>query len=70
MITYKEYLGKKICTESGNINGHGIELPIYQRDLINATLMERGVSLTDLLKDEYNSLSCKQLQKLVDSPAV
>jgi hypothetical protein len=70
MITYKEYLGKKICTESGNINGHGIELPIYQRDLLEGALIQRGVSFDDLRKDEYNSLSCKQLQELVDTAAV
>jgi hypothetical protein len=57
MITYKEYTGKKIRNQPG----------IYQRDLINATLMERGVPLTDLLEDNYNSLSCKQLQALVDN---
>ena len=69
-MTYKEYLGKKIRTEFGNINGYGVELPIYQRDLIHATLMERGVPFLDLLEDEYNSLSCKQLQELVATELV
>ena len=57
MITYKEYTGKKIRNQYG----------IYQRDVIHATLMKRGVPFFDLLKDEYNSLSCKQLQELVDN---
>ena len=60
MITYKEYLGKQIRNQPG----------IYQRDVIHATLMERGVSFFDLGKDEYNSLSCKQLQELVDKETV
>ena len=69
-MTYKEYLGKKIRTEFGNINGYGVDLPIYQRDLIHATLMKQGVPFLDLLEDEYNSLSCKQLQELVATELV
>ncbi len=60
MITYKEYLGKKIRNQYG----------VYQRDVVEAILRERGVSFWDLRKDEYNSLSCKQLQELVDSQTV
>ena len=67
MMTFKEYAGKKIRTEYGNINGHGVKLPVYQRDLIEGVLMQRGVPL---LEDKYKSLSCKQLQKLVDRVAV
>ena len=60
MMTYKEYTGKQIRNQPG----------IYQRDVIHSTLIERGVSFFDLLKDNYNSLSCKQLQKLVDKELV
>ena len=60
MMTYKEYTGKQIRNQPG----------IYQRDVIHATLMERGVSFFDLFKDNYNSLTCKQLQKLVDKETV
>jgi hypothetical protein len=60
MMTYKEYTGKKIRNQPG----------IYQRDLIDAILMERGVLLTDLLEDKYHSLTCKQLQELVDTETV
>ena len=70
MITFKEYAGKKIRTEYGNINGHGVKLPVYQRDLIEGVLMQRGVPFLDLLEDKYKSLSCKQLQKLVDNVTV
>ena len=70
MMTFKEYAGKKIRTEFGNINGHRVKLPVYQRDLIEAELMQRGVSFFDLLEDNYKSLSCKHLQELVDSQTV
>ena len=60
MMTYKEYTGKQIRNQPG----------IYQRDVIHATLTERGVSFDDLRKDKYHSLSCKQLQELVDSQTV
>ena len=60
MMTYKEYTGKQIRNQPG----------IYQRDVIHATLRERGVPFFDLLKDNYNSLSCKQLQELVDKETV
>jgi hypothetical protein len=31
--------------------------------------MQRGVPFLDLLEDKYKSLSCNQLQKLVDTAA-
>ena len=63
-MTFKEFAGKKVRTEYGNINGYGIKLPVYERDIIEASLLDRGVPLFDLIEDRYKSLTCEELRAI------
>ena len=64
-MNYNEYTGKRVTTERAMINGVGIKLRIYERDVIQASLMEKGVSLDELLSGPYHDMTCDELRSLV-----
>jgi hypothetical protein len=64
-MNYREYTGKRVTTECAMINGVGVKLPIYERDVIEASLKSKGVSLVDLLSGPYHDMSCDELKALV-----
>ena len=64
-MNYKEYTGKRVTTEHAMINGVGVKLPIYERDVIEASLKSKGVSLVDLSTGPYHDMTCDELRSLV-----
>ncbi len=64
-MNYNEYTGKRVTTKRAMINGIGLKLRIYERDVIQASLMEGGVSLYELLSGPYQDMTCDELKALV-----
>jgi hypothetical protein len=62
----KEYTGKRITTEYGMINGCRVKLPIYERDVIEASLKSKGISLVDLSTGPYHEMTCDELRAVAE----
>jgi hypothetical protein len=65
IMSNKEYTGKRIRTEYGVINGHGVKLPVYERDIIMDQLTKKG--FTDLLVSPFQEMTCHELKEYAGS---
>tara|TARA_B110000503_G_scaffold66810_1_gene104826 strand:+ start:255 stop:497 length:243 start_codon:yes stop_codon:yes gene_type:complete len=73
-MTFKEYAGKKVRTVYGNINGHGIKIPVWERDLVEAKMMSKlGMASSDeacealsIIRNEHHQgMTCAELKAMV-----
>ena len=48
-MSFKEWAGKRVRTDYGNINGHDVKLTSYERDVIMERLYTLGFTINDFL---------------------
>jgi hypothetical protein len=64
-MTYKEYTGKRVSNEHGSINGVGVKIPVYERDVLLAKIAtEQGVPLLDTLNEKYQAMTSAEMKAI------
>ena len=66
-MSFKEYTGKRVRTDYGSINGHGVKLTVYERDVIMGRLYTQGFTVTDLLDDSFQEMTFDEFKEFAEA---
>lgn len=69
-MTYKEYLGKRVSNEHGSINGVGVKIPVYERDVLMIKIAtKQGTTYFDMVvsgaDEQCQEMTCAELKAMV-----
>jgi hypothetical protein len=69
-MTYKEYTGKRVSNKHGRINGVGVKIPVYERDVLLAKIAtKQGTTYFDMVAsradEQYQEMTCAELKAVI-----